>query len=175
MSRLSIDISAIPFEGVSHLFTTDKKGLDIDDPELRVVQPLQIACAFHRIDREVVVRGNMRSAVCLTCGRCAEEFVLPLSIALDAIYMPMHEASSERVQELEDGLTDVYTYSEQAIDLAEMVRDKLLLSIPLQPHCTATCRGVCPACGVNRNTITCQCAEVRLGSPFELLKGLRFS
>jgi uncharacterized protein len=91
------------------------------------------------------------------------------------VYFPTHEIASERAKELDEGTSDVYSYAEQVIDIAEMVRDKLLLSIPLQPHCMVGCKGLCPTCGVNRNVVGCQCAEEKLDSPFERLKGLRFS
>jgi uncharacterized protein len=111
----------------------------------------------------------------LTCSRCADEFEQPLRVALDAVYLPMQALSSERAKELEVGEADVYGYAEPLVDISEMVRDKLLLSIPLQPHCMVGCQGLCPSCGINRNTVSCQCAEEKLGSPFEPLKGLRFS
>jgi len=109
----------------------------------------------------------------LACSRCAEEFVQPLSVALDAVYLPLDELSSARAKELEEGEADVYPYADQVIEISAMVRDKLLLSIPLQPYCMAVCKGLCPSCGVNRNVISCQCGAERLGSPFEALKELR--
>jgi uncharacterized protein len=175
MQQLIVELSAIPHEGICREFRSSGKALGIGGPDLAVVLPITIACQFFKVDREVVVQGGLRSAVRLMCGRCAEEFVLPLSIALEAVYFPIHESSSERARELEEGVTDVYTYTEQVIDIAEMVRDKLLLSIPLQPHCMVGCKGLCPSCGVNRNAVSCQCAEEKLGSPFALLKDLRFS
>lgn len=175
MQQLAVELSAIPHEGIAREFRSSGKALGISDPELAVVLPIDIACQFFKVDREVVVQGSLRSAVRLTCGRCAEKFVLPLCITLGAVYLPIHEISSERARELEEDVTDVYSYAEQVIDIAEMVRDKLFLSIPLQPHCMVGCKGLCPSCGVNRNAIGCQCAEEKLGSPFELLKGMRFS
>src|SRR5215813_5370089 len=166
MPRLIMELSAIPHEGISQHFTSTGSALGIVDTELRVVQPVEIECRFFKVNAEVVVRGNLCSAVHLTCSRCAEEFEQSLSIALEAVYLPMQAISSERAKELEEGEADVYAYAELVIDLAEMVRDKLLLSIPLQPHCMAGCKGLCPSCGVNRNTINCQCAEEKLGSPF---------
>ena len=174
MQQLAVELWAIPPEGISHAFRTSGKALGIGDPELAVVRPVEIACRFCRVDRQVVVQGSLHSAVRLTCGRCAEEFVLPLSIGLEAVYLPIHEIASERAKALEESATDTYAYAEQVVDIAEMVRDKLLLSIPLQPHCMVGCKGLCPSCGVNRNAVSCQCAEEKLGSPFELLKGLRF-
>jgi uncharacterized protein len=175
MQRLIIELSAIPHEGVSQHFTSTGSALGIVAPELTVVRPVEIECEFYKVNHEIIVRGTLGSAARLTCSRCAEDFEQPLSVDLDAVYLPMHEISSERARELEEGVSEVYAYVEEVIDIAEMVRDKLLLAIPLQPHCMVGCKGLCPTCGVNRNGVSCQCAEEKLGSPFELLKGLRFS
>jgi uncharacterized protein len=178
MQRLVVELSAIPDEGLWRDFRSDARELGISDPDLAVVQPIDIGCQFYKVDRDVAVQGTMCSALRLTCGRCAEDFVQPLEVALNAVYLPIQEASSERAKELEedvDSTTDVYLYAEQVVDIAEMARDRLLLSAPLQPLCRVGCQGLCPSCGLNRNTVSCQCAEEKLGSPFELLKGLRFS
>ena len=175
MQPLIIELSSIPHEGVSQCFTSTGSALGIVDAELTVVRPVKIECQFFKVNREVVVQGTLRSAARLACSRCAEEFEQPLSIALDAVYLPMHEIASERAKEIEQGVADVYAHADEMIDIAEMVRDKLLLSIPLQSHCMVGCKGLCPSCGVNRNVVSCQCAEEKLGSPFELLKGLRLS
>jgi len=175
MPRLIVEVSTIPQEGISQHFTSTGNALGIVDTELSITQLVEIECQFYKVNQEVIVQGRLRSAAHLTCSRCAEEFEQPLHVALDAVYLPMQAISSERAKELEVGEADVYGYAEPLVDIAEMVRDKLVLSIPLQPHCMAGCKGLCPSCGVNRNTISCQCAEEKLGSPFEPLKGLRFS
>lgn len=175
MSRLMIELSAILDEGTTRQFVTTAAALGLTAADMRVVQPLGLTCQFFMFNREVVVQGTLRSAARLICSRCAEDFVLPLDIALNATYLPAHEMTSQRAKELEEATADVYPYAEPALDIAEMVRDQLLFSIPLQPHCMIGCKGLCPSCGVNRNTISCQCAEERLSSPFELLKGIRFS
>ena len=175
MLRLSMELSNILSEGTSRHYTTRASALGIVDTEFSVVQPVEIDSQFYKVDQEVVVQGILRSAVRLTCSRCAEEFEQPLRVALTAVYLPLPAISSARAQELEAGETDVYAYAESVIDLTEMVRDKLLFAVPLQPHCIVGCKGLCPSCGANRNMISCQCAEEKLGSPFEPLKGLRFS
>ena len=175
MQRFAIELSAIPAAGLARRFSSTGADLEIAESVLRVVRPVDIECQLFKVNREVVVYGAVRSAVRLTCSRCAEEFVLPLRLALEAIFLPVQALSSKRATELEEGDADVYSYTEPVIDVAEMVRDKLFLSIPLQPHCMVGCKGLCPSCGANRNVIGCQCAEERLGSPLELLKEWRFS
>jgi uncharacterized protein len=178
VQRLVVELPLIPDEGLRQDFRSSAQELGITDSDLAIVQPVEIGCQFYKIDRDVAVQGTLRSTLRLACSRCAEDFVLPLEVSLNAMYLPIQDASSERAKELEedvDSTTDVYLDIDQVIDIAEMTRDKLLLSIPLQPLCGVGCQGLCPSCGLNRNVVSCQCAEEKLSSPFELLKGLRFS
>jgi uncharacterized protein len=173
MQRLIVELPTIPPDGISRCFTSTGTALGIFDPDLTVVRPVEIECRFYRVNHEVVVQGSLRTALRLTCSRCAEEYEQPLSVELDAVYLPLEALSSTRAKELEEGEADVYAYADQVIEITEMVRDKLLLSMPLQPHCMIGCKGICPSCGVNRNVVSCQCGEEKLGSPFESLKALR--
>jgi len=172
MQRLIVELPTIPPDGISRRYTSTGTDLGIVDPGLTVVRPVEIECRFYKVNREVVVQGHIWSALCLTCSRCAEEFEQSLCVVLDAVYLPMDELSSARAKEIEEGEADVYPYADQMIEIAAMVRDKLLLSMPLQPHCMIGCKGLCPSCGVNRNVVSCQCGEERLGSPFEVLREL---
>jgi len=173
MQGFVVETFSIPPEGLSRGFVTTGTDLGIAPTELAVVPPVQVECQFYKVNHEVVVQGRLRSALHLTCSRCAEDFEQPICVALDAIYLPMDEVTSTRAKELEEGEVDVYPYTDPVIELTQMVRDKLLLSMPLQPHCTIGCKGLCPSCGVNRNVVSCQCGEERLGSPFEALKEFR--
>ncbi|MBP1654290.1 MAG: hypothetical protein H6Q28_846, partial [Bacteroidetes bacterium] len=56
------------------------------------------------------------------------------------------------------------------IDLAEDVRQTLMLSVPLKLLCAEDCRGLCPTCGANRNTAGCDCREDEPDSRWEQLK-----
>jgi uncharacterized protein len=51
----------------------------------------------------------------------------------------------------------------------------LLLNIPMRILCKEDCRGLCPKCGRNRNTNSCDCVEEAIDPRWEGLKGLRDS
>ena len=64
-------------------------------------------------------------------------------------------------------LSDVYLrcpdcngrrYRDEVLDLDDLVREEVLLAMPYKPLCKSDCRGLCPHCGVDLNTETCQCA-----------------
>ncbi|MCU1345739.1 MAG: hypothetical protein JWL70_2005 [Acidimicrobiia bacterium] len=50
---------------------------------------------------------------------------------------------------------DVYLFSGEQLDLEPMVRDVLLLELPLAPVCRPDCQGLCAVCGADRNLVDC--------------------
>ena len=55
-------------------------------------------------------------------------------------------------------------YEEEEIDLGHLIREQFYLAMPMKPLCRPDCQGLCPQCGVNRNTTECAC-ECALGGP----------
>jgi uncharacterized protein len=56
---------------------------------------------------------------------------------------------------------ETYPLGHDILDLAPIVHDACILSLPLAPLCTEECRGICPACGANRNLEECSCVAER--------------
>ncbi len=52
---------------------------------------------------------------------------------------------------------EAYPLTGDELDLEPLARDAVLLELPLAPLCAADCAGLCPTCGANRNTETCDC------------------
>jgi uncharacterized protein len=57
----------------------------------------------------------------------------------------------------EDDL-DVFPFDGERIDLEPLFREQFVLAVPFAPLCTEFCKGLCPQCGINRNTDSCTCA-----------------
>jgi uncharacterized protein len=55
-------------------------------------------------------------------------------------------------------LTTAY-YSDDQIDLGQLVMEQLQLALPMKPLCDVACKGLCPQCGTNLNTGACNCSE----------------
>jgi len=53
---------------------------------------------------------------------------------------------------------EAYPLSGDELDLEPLARDAVLLELPLAPLCREDCAGLCPTCGANRNTESCDCA-----------------
>ena len=48
------------------------------------------------------------------------------------------------------------------IELNDVLREYILLALPMQRVCSESCKGICPVCGQNRNLKECGC-QLRAG------------
>lgn len=89
---------------------------------------------------ECVIDGILASGVARTvakseCVRCLE----PLEIDVSADFQDMYsyEPMGEETFQMDGDL----------LDLEPAIRDALVLALPLSPHCSEDCLGLCPVCG----------------------------
>ena len=85
--------------------------------------------------------------------RCAEPVSGELHIAVRERFAddPLAGSSDE----------ELYPINDDTIDLAPLVRDAVVLELPMAPLCRDDCAGLCPQCGANRNEGDCGCVAPR--------------
>jgi uncharacterized protein len=118
------------------------------------------------------LEGTVRTVLELPCSRCLEPYRLPVDAAIDLRYLPASERSSNDEQEVAEEDVDVSFYQDDQIDLTGLLREQFYLALPMKPLCRDDCRGLCPQCGVNRNTGTCDCGPGWEDPRLAPLKGL---
>ena len=107
----------------------------------------------------------------LQCDRCLEQVDLNLDENFEIVLNP-HEAEPEPVVETLLSLVELQKnfYEGEWLDLAELLEEQALLSIPAKILCDTDYSGLCPNCGVNTNRVCCICSQETSGSPFGMLK-----
>ncbi len=123
---------------------------------------------------EIRVEGNLNVTVEATCDRCLEAAHLPIENQFDLVYMPATEASRGRSQEEidQDGI-EVGYYEGGGIALNDVLREVVLLALPMRLTCDEACKGICPVCGENRNQRDCGCQTEAADDRWSKLKALR--
>ena len=91
----------------------------------------------------------------------------------DQRYLPSSEASEGAETEVEEDDLETSYYADDQIDLNEMMREQFYLALPMKPLCREDCKGLCPQCGTNLNTGTCDCAPVWEDPRLAALKQLK--
>jgi uncharacterized protein len=94
------------------------------------------------------VEGTVTAPWVGICRRCAEPVAGELRIAV-----------RERFADEPDD--DLYPIVDDEIDLGPLVRDAVVLELPMAPLCREDCAGLCPQCGANRNEGDCACVAPR--------------
>jgi uncharacterized protein len=121
-------------------------GLHGTAAEILQASPVEVDLVLERVPEGIVVRGTLSADWAAACSRCLEPVTGRVSVHVDELFeaIPLEG--------------ETYLLEEDVIDLEPMVRDALLLELPLAPLCRDDCAGLCPTCGANRNDEPCDCA-----------------
>lgn len=125
-------------------------------------------------DEISVLLNNAEIEVKFTCTHCLKTFTETIGIPEAEREFFLNEPDFES-----DDLDDLFYINKKpmTIDLGEMVRQEIILHFPLIPVCSRSCKGLCPVCGKDRNTVKCKCTapaqeDADTFRPFKDLKKL---
>ncbi len=131
--------------------------------ELVLTVPLAGGVKFIRTADGVLVLGDLKTSAELICDRCLEPFVAQLELRIEEEYHPTVDISTGGAIELgPDQEMETLIDESHIVDLGEVLRQDLLLALPMHPICRPNCAGLCPHCGQNLNEGRCDCASLRV-------------
>ncbi len=158
---LQIDIAQIPPEGQEIDVPLSPAEVHLEGEAGAELEPGgRFAGRVDRGDEDSVhVRGHVSARLGLECGRCLERYPLAVDQELDLFYLPHRPGSDEAEDEVELSDRDMVVafYEGERLDLGQVLREQFLLAQPMKKLCREDCRGLCPACGANRNSAACGC------------------
>jgi uncharacterized protein len=131
------------------------------EPEdaFRIVAPVELRLNLHKDKAKVRLAGTMSTTVEVECSRCLEGFSVPIESAFHVEYLPTTAAPATPDVEVDEQELDTAFYQDGVIDLRQLVREQILLQLPMKPLCSESCAGLCPMCGTNLNTGSCDCSQ----------------
>jgi len=145
-------------------------ALDYQEVKFRQVGPLTVQGEAELAGKEIRVRGHISGCLESACDRCLEQVQLPVELDFDLPYRPMEEIAVEEEVEVGEDELKIGFYSGEGLKLADVVREQVILSVPIKVVCRPDCLGLCPECGANRNLEHCSCSSQHEDSPFAFLK-----
>lgn len=110
--------------------------------------------------------GEVWGKLHLSCSRCLVEYQEDFRLEVDEKFYFEPTAA-----ELKEG----YEVRDQVVDLEPMLRDVIVLSIPMRPVHTDDCKGLCPECGADLNVSDCKHAEQQVDIRWAPLQSLMAS
>src|SRR5215467_6593383 len=108
--------------------------------------------------------GNLSTQVELHCARCLEPVERTVNESFDLLYRPQgvdrrgDEVSISRAE------TEIGYYQGEGVLLEDVLKEQILLALPVKQICRTDCKGLCPQCGRNLNVESCDC-ETTMSDP----------
>jgi len=131
----------------------------------------------HRGPKEIVadvrLKGRFSGTFQVPCARCIESVEIPLSAEFDLIFRPIGADADAPERSITASETEIGYYQKDSLLLEDVLREQVLLSLPVRTLCKPDCKGLCPHCGANRNTQPCSCEEGQSDPRWGALTGLR--
>jgi uncharacterized protein len=149
--------------------------IDFTGEDLEQGSPLRAAGSAEvlaRADGEVRVQGRYTVEMTAQCDRCLGGARFPLDAGFDLFYQPMSHIAREEEVEIHEGETEIGFYEGGGMLLEDILREQVLLALPMQRVCSEDCEGICPVCGGNRNETACDCRIESADDRWEALRKL---
>ncbi|MGD0547337.1 MAG: DUF177 domain-containing protein [Terracidiphilus sp.] len=131
----------------------------------------------HRGPKDIVadirLKGRFAGRFQVPCARCVEPVEIPLSAYFDLIFRPAAADAEATERSITAPETEIGYYLEDSISLEDVLREQVLLSLPVKILCKPDCKGLCPRCGTDRNRQPCSCDPGPSDPRWEALSGLR--
>lgn len=104
--------------------------------------PLVLNVRLESVTEGVLVTGSVTGSAAGECGRCLSEFTEELAVDFVELFAYPNSMTEETTD-----ADEVPRLEGDYLDLEPVVRDAVVLGLPLTPLCRPDCGGLCPECG----------------------------
>ena len=173
---LKINVATIPEEGLNVVLSEDGKRFEkcfADSASTNFsLLKVDVHCLVTKASSTIYIKGNLAAVLGMNCSRCLEDVRLPVSSDFACSLLPAQPEVKEDLELTSEEL-DISYYSGDFIDLTPVICEQIILQIPIKPLCSEDCKGLCPHCGVNRNTDSCNCHNEFIDERLAVLKNFK--
>jgi uncharacterized protein len=156
LSIQELEVRKIRFDSVY-----EPGKLDFSSTGIRQIGPLHAVGEAEILENtggEIRVQGRLNATVEADCDRCLTLATFKLDAPFDLFYQPSSIIDSDQDEiEIDEGSAEIAFYEGAGIELEDILQEQVVLLLPAQRLCSASCQGICPICGKNRNESGCHC------------------
>ncbi len=144
------------------------RNVAFDHPTLTIGDDLEVrdltgTLRLTRTQQGVYAHGQLQATTELECARCLSSFSKSLTTEIEELF-PLHNAPNQE--------GDYAVQENGVLDLNPLVRESLMLDVPIKLLCRVDCQGLCTICGENLNETQCDHPEQEIDPRLEVLKTL---
>jgi uncharacterized protein len=160
---MNIDLRTISSEGPKHLELILEDGWwqqDKPDDQIEgITRPIIAKVDISKAGERFVLEGSIAGAVKVVCDRCLNSFEKDVKADFKLFFTPPARYDTKAEIELLEEDMEIGFINGEEINLDNIFREQIYLSLPIKNLCKEDCRGLCPGCGVDLNIQNCQCKK----------------
>jgi uncharacterized protein len=126
-----------------------------------------------QVIQDIRVVGELSTRVEVPCARCLETVARDIERHFDLLYRPQGTDAGREEISVTTAEAEISYYTGDGLEVEDVVREQLLLAVPIKIVCREECKGLCPHCGKNLNQGSCDCHEQLSDPRWDALRGLR--
>ncbi|MHB1392017.1 MAG: YceD family protein [Clostridia bacterium] len=147
------------FDMTDHL---DDSTIEFCGERLNIVSPVTVKGSAVNYEGKISVDLRITAQVERTCSRCLENFKEEVQVDSNYVF----------VKDAKDDEEDYYTFKSDKVDITDLVLGDIAAKLAMKPLCKEDCKGLCPMCGKNKNSIDCQCKSEEIDPRMQALSKL---
>lgn len=143
------------------------------DPAIIPLTSLDGSVNLIRTGDGILAMGDLYTTLELTCSRCLDVFSKSVRFKVEEEFLPTIDLLTGArlpIEQANDFATIIDAH--HILDLTEVVRQDLLLAMPMHAICRSNCKGLCPNCGQDWNEGECNCLPQELDPRLAALRQL---
>ncbi len=152
-----------------HTFNFEESPSEYELEKARFSEQLVSEVRLDVLGKNYYLKVTTGTVYKVECDRCLEEMAIDMSIDTSLVYTEDNTLDPEHQ---EDDLR-ILPANEDTADLTDIVRQNLLVNLPMKNICMEECKGLCSQCGANLNIVECKCIDDKIDPRWEALKKLK--
>ena len=127
----------------------------------------------HEVIEDIRLVGSFSAEIDAPCARCLEPVHNSVKEKFDLLYRPLGvDAKADEIS-ISQAETEIGYYRGQGLLLEDVLKEQVLLALPVKQVCRANCKGFCPQCGKNLNVESCDCVNSMPDPRWSALEDIR--
>src|SRR5438093_3660988 len=156
-----VDLKDLAREKISFEASFEPGLVQFGSDNIQQIGLLSWTAVAERAGNEIRIAGSLNTSLELPCSRCLEPSRIAISKPFELFFRERDEAMFDEEEEIELNDKDTRTafFTGKQLAITDILREQILLALPMKTLCTVDCKGLCPHCGINLNSGSCNCAH----------------
>lgn len=166
---MNIDLSNLlnSSDSVHHLNgEVNNQLIDLDLGDYKIVEPIKYNGYIYKSSSSYDINIDIAYKYETKCARCLHSTIKEVKTSLAGELLNYGEKPEASVKD--DDV--IFLEKDGILDIDKHIIGEVVSSLPMKTLCAENCKGICPQCGTDLNTESCDCLDEYIDPRFEKLK-----